>query len=131
VDSRSLAALAARVASSKQAEAVLVLDVRELITITDYFVICSGTSERQVKTIADEVMKALREDAGVKPVRREGEVGARWLLLDFVDFVVHVFARQEREYYRLENLWRDAPLVEWMREETPSPAPADGEEASG
>ena len=112
-NSRSLAALAARVASSKQAEAVLVLDVRELITITDYFVICSGTSDRQVKTIADEVMKALRDEAGIKPVRREGEVGARWMLLDFVDFVVHVFALEEREFYRLENLWRDAPLVAW------------------
>jgi ribosome-associated protein len=128
VDSRSLAALAARIASSKQAEAVLVLDVRELITITDYFVICSGASERQVKTIADEVMKALREDAGVKPVRREGEVGARWLLLDFVDFVVHVFAQEEREFYRLENLWRDAPLVAW---EDPSDAGSTSAEGSG
>jgi len=111
-DSRSLAVLAARVAATKQGEAVVVLDVRELISITDYFVIVSGASDRQVKTIADDVAKALKM-RGCGPVRREGEVGARWVLLDFVDFVVHVFNDEEREYYRLENLWRDAPLVEW------------------
>jgi len=111
-DPRGLAVLAARVAATKQGEAVVVLDVRELISITDYFVIVSGTSDRQVKSIADDVANALKM-RGFRPVRREGEVGARWVLLDFVDFVVHVFNDEEREYYRLENLWRDAPLVEW------------------
>ena len=111
-DSRRLAAAAARAASSKQAERITVIDVRELITITDYFVICSGSSDRQVKTLSDEIVKALKT-RGVRPVRREGEVAARWVLLDFVDFVVHVFNREEREFYRLENLWRDAPIVHW------------------
>ncbi|HEX9235830.1 MAG TPA: ribosome silencing factor [Actinomycetota bacterium] len=107
-----MARIAARAASSKQAEAVVVLDVRELITITDYFVIASGASDRQVDTIADEVVKTLK-GRGVRPVRKEGEVGSRWILLDFVDFVVHVFRREERDYYRLDNLWADAPLIDW------------------
>ena len=93
----------------------MVLDVRDLITITDYFVICSGGTDRQVRSIGDEVMRQVKE-RGIKVVRREGEAGAKWLLLDFVDFVVHVFTRAEREYYRLEHLWRDAPVLEWESE---------------
>jgi ribosome-associated protein len=111
-DSRQLAATAARAASAKQAERITVIDVRELITITDYFVICSGTSSRQVSTIADEVVKELKEH-GVRPVRREGESGAGWQLIDFVDLVVHVFDEEAREFYRLETLWADAPVVDW------------------
>jgi ribosome-associated protein len=111
-DPRELARLAAKAASSKQGEAVVILDVRDLITITDYFVIGSGRSDRQVDTIADEVARELKQQ-GVRPVRTEGDPSAGWVLLDFVDFVVHVFRDEEREYYRLENLWRDAPIVEW------------------
>jgi len=114
-DSRELATLAARIASEKQADAILVLDVRELITITDYFVIASGASERQAKTVTEEIVKELKE-RGVRPVREEGEPGTGWLLIDYVDFVVHVFRQEEREYYRLENLWRDAPNVDWEQE---------------
>ena len=112
-ESVDFACLAARAASGKQGEEVLVLDVRDLITITDYFVIASGASDRQVKTIADEVVKALRGE-GTKPIRVEGEAGSRWILLDFVDFVVHVFHQDERNHYRLERLWVDAPVVEWQ-----------------
>ena len=111
-ESVDFACLAARAASAKQGEEVVVLDVRDLITITDYFVIASGASDRQVKTIADEVVKALRGE-GNKPVRIEGEAASRWILLDFVDFVVHVFHQDERDHYRLERLWIDAPRVEW------------------
>jgi ribosome-associated protein len=114
-DSRRLAAAAALAASSKQAERIVVIDVRELITITDYFVICSGVSERQVDTIADEVVKELKEK-GVPPVRREGESGAGWQLIDFVNLVVHVFSEEAREFYRLETLWADAPVVDWEAE---------------
>ena len=118
-DSREFARLAARAASSKQGEDVVILDVRELITITDYFVIASGSSDRQVKSIADEVVDRLKA-SGTRPVRREGEAGSRWVLLDFVDFVVHVFHHEERDYYRLESLWSDAPVVEWAEEEEAS-----------
>jgi len=111
-DSQALARLAARTAASKQGGAVVILDVREVITITDYFVIVSGTSDRQVTTIAEEVVKELKAK-GVRPVRTEGGLGARWVLVDFVDLVVHVFHEEEREFYRLENLWQDAPVVDW------------------
>jgi len=80
--------------------------------ITDYFVIASGTSDRQVRTIADEVERILA-DRGSKAVRREGRSDGRWVLLDFVDLVVHVFVTEEREYYELERLWSDAPRVRW------------------
>jgi ribosome-associated protein len=111
-ESRDVAVTAARAAAAKQAADVTILDVKGLIVITDYFVICSGQTDRQVKTIVEEVEKAIRE-LGEKPVRREGEADSRWVLLDYVDVVVHVFAEQEREYYDLERLWRDAPRVRW------------------
>jgi len=111
-ESREAAVAAARSASAKQAEGVAILDVHGLIVITDYFVIASGETDRQVRTIVEEVEKALR-DLGRKPVRREGETEGRWVLLDYVDVVVHVFADEERKYYDLERLWRDAPRVEW------------------
>jgi ribosome-associated protein len=108
--SREIALTAARSAAAKQAADVTILDVHGLIVITDYFVICSGQTERQVKTIVEEVEKAVRE-LGERPVRREGDADARWVLLDYIDVVVHVFAEEEREYYDLERLWRDAPRV--------------------
>ncbi len=107
-----MAILAARAAASKQASDIVILDVHDLIVITDFFVIASGSSNRQVKTIIEEVEKALRAK-DVKPVRREGETEAEWVLLDYVDVVVHVFSQEQREYYDLERLWRDAPRVEW------------------
>lgn len=111
-EGREIAVTAARAAAAKQAADVAILDVHELIVITDYFVICSGQTDRQVKTIVEEVEKAVRE-LGEKPTRREGETDSRWVLLDYVDVVVHVFAQQEREYYDLERLWRDAPRLRW------------------
>ena len=115
-DSRDLAVAAARAAAEKQATDVVILDVRELIVITDYFVIATGSTDRQVKTIVEEVEKSLR-DHGEKPIRREGEDTHRWILLDYVDVVVHVFAEEERGFYDLERLWRDAPVVGWEPEE--------------
>lgn len=118
-DSRELAVAAARAAAEKQAQRIVILDVRDLIVITDYFVIASGMSDPQVKSISEDVQKALR-DLGVKPVRREGESEAHWLLLDFIDVVVHVFAEEERDFYDLERLWMDAPRVAWDREDEAS-----------
>lgn len=89
---------------------MIILDVGALIGITDYFVICSGGTERQVGTIVEEVERRLR-DLGVKPYRREGEHERRWVLLDYLDFVVHVFHQAERDYYELERLWQDASRV--------------------
>jgi ribosome-associated protein len=114
-ESREAAVAAARAAAAKQAEHITILDVHGLIVITDYFVICSGATERQVRTIVEEIEKALR-DLGRKPARREGESERRWVLLDYVDLVVHVFTEQEREYYDLERLWGDAPRSVWEDE---------------
>jgi ribosome-associated protein len=110
--SRAVAVGAARAASAKQADDVVVLDVSELIVITDFFVIASTETERQLKTVIESVEADLR-GLGVKPIRREGEPGAGWWLLDYVDVVVHVFGRDERAYYDLERLWRDAPRLDW------------------
>lgn len=88
------------------------LRVSEQIVITDYFVICTGNTDRQVKTIAEEIEDQLRNNCGVKPIGREGEVEGSWILLDFADVVVHVFQPKEREFYRLEKLWSDAERVE-------------------
>ncbi|MGH7819600.1 MAG: ribosome silencing factor [Candidatus Binatia bacterium] len=110
--SRRLAVLAARAADAKQARDVVVLDVKALLVITDYFVIASGATVRQVKAIADAIEEELGK-AGSRPVRREGERELRWLLLDFVDLVVHAFLQEEREFYELERLWSDAPRVAW------------------
>ncbi len=111
-ESRDLVVAAARAAAAKQARDIAVLDVRELIVITDYFLIASGTSDRQVRAIAEEIEKSVKTE-GVRPVRREGEREGHWVLLDFVDFVAHVFLDEDREFYDLERLWSDAPTVDW------------------
>jgi ribosome-associated protein len=120
---------AANAASDKKAERIVILDVSEQLVITDYFLICNGNNDRQVRTIADEVEKALQENFKVKPYRREGEREARWVLLDYVDFVVHVFNREEREYYDLERLWSDAKVLPFEEdertEESDEPAAAE------
>ena len=116
LESRDKAILAGEAASEKKAEGIVILEVGNLISITDYFVICSGNNERQVSTIVDEVFDKLK-DAGHKPYRREGEKEARWVLLDYLDVVVHVFHSEEREFYELERLWKDAPQVLFQAEE--------------
>lgn len=88
----------------------MVLDVSRQLVITDHFVIASGNNERQVRTLAAEVERKLLS-LGVKPARREGEREARWVVLDYVDFVVHVFHTEDRDYYELERLWSDAAEI--------------------
>jgi ribosome-associated protein len=110
--SRDLAIAAARAAADKQAGEIVILDVRTLIVITDYFVICSAGTKRQIRTVIEAIEDEIRA-MGDKPIRREGEVEGGWWLLDYIDVVVHVFGLEEREYYDLERLWRDAPRVEW------------------
>jgi ribosome-associated protein len=97
-------------ASDKQASNIVILYVRELCTFTDYFVICSGDSERQLRTILDEIGLRLKRE-GVTPHHEEGTLDSGWLLLDYGDVVVHIFSNTERERYRLEDLWQDAKTV--------------------
>jgi ribosome-associated protein len=111
--SRAIALAAAEAARDKQATDVVVLDVAELLSITDYFVICSASSNRQAKTVIEAVEARVRRELDLRPVRREGEADAGWWLLDYVDVVVHVFGEEERAYYDLERLWSDAPRPAW------------------
>ena len=105
-----LATTAALAASDKLAENILAFDVSEQLVITDVFVLCSARNDRQVKSIVDEVEDRLR-DIGAKPIRREGERDGRWVLIDYGDVVVHVQHEEERQFYALERLWRDCPLI--------------------
>ncbi len=97
-------------AADKKAADIVLLDIHELTTLADYFVICSGASERQLGAIADGIAEGLRED-GLRPIGREGSSGAHWLLLDYGAVIVHVMAPPEREFYQLERLWAEAPLL--------------------
>ena len=112
-DARSRSILAARAAAAKSGVETLVLDVGPIIGITEVFVITSGRNVRQVKTIAEEVEKKLKDEGHAGPIRTEGLQDASWVLLDYGDFVVHVFLDEVRRYYDLERLWADAPVLEW------------------
>jgi ribosome-associated protein len=104
---------AAQAASDKKADRIAILDVSKQLVITDFFLICSGNTERQVHTIADDIERRLLERVELKPMRREGRREARWVVLDYGDFVVHVFHKEDREYYDLERLWADAATIDW------------------
>ncbi len=106
-------ALARRIvelASDKKASDIVLLEIAGLTTVADYFVICSGASERQLGAIVDGIAAGLRED-GIRPIGREGSSTAHWMLIDYGSVVVHVMAAPEREYYQLERLWAEAPLL--------------------
>jgi ribosome-associated protein len=106
-------ALARRIvelASDKKASDIVLLEVGGLTTLADYFVICSGQSDRQLGAIVDGIIGALRDD-GLKPISSEGKANAHWLLIDYGSVIVHVMAPPERDYYQLEKLWADAPLL--------------------
>ncbi|QYJ04626.1 ribosome silencing factor [Nocardioides panacisoli] len=102
---------AALAASDKLASDIIAFDVSEQLAITDVFLLASGGSDRQVKAIVDAVEERLR-DLGEKPLRREGERDARWVLIDYGDVVVHIQHAEDRQFYALERLWRDCPTVE-------------------
>ena len=106
---------AAEAASDKLATDIIAFDVSEQLAITDAFLLASGSNDRQVKSIVDEIEDKLRE-IGAKPVRREGERDARWVLIDYGEIVVHIQHEEERQFYALERLWRDCPTI---------PLPAD------
>ncbi|MGY5764775.1 ribosome silencing factor [Brachybacterium sp. DNPG3] len=111
-ESLDLARLAGQAAADKQAQEVIGLDVSEQIVITDVFLVCSGDSERQVSAIVGAIEQELIEQRRRKPIRREGERDARWVLLDYGDIVVHVQHAEDRAFYALERLWRDAPVLD-------------------
>ncbi len=104
--------LAVRCAADKKALDIKVLDLREVATFTEFFVIAGGTNQRQVQAVADEITEQLKKQLSTRAVRTEGYNAAEWVLLDFGDFIVHIFNKEAREFYDLERLWRDAQKVE-------------------
>ena len=112
---RELVVAAAEAASDKLADDILAFDVSDQLVITDAFVICSAGNDRQVSAIVDGVEERLRT-LGAKPVRREGERENRWVLLDYVDIIVHIQHAEARQYYSLERLWKDCPTVQLPEE---------------
>ncbi len=107
----ALAVSAAEAAADKLAADIVAFDVSEQLVITDVFLVCSAPNERQVGAIVDAVEERLQKEHSTRPVRREGAREGRWVLLDFVDLVVHVQNLEERVYYSLERLWKDCPVV--------------------
>jgi ribosome-associated protein len=120
VTSKSLAKVIAQAALSKKAHDVTILDLRKLTTMTDYFVVCSVDSDTQARAVADAV-KNETLDKGETTVRKEGYSEGRWVLLDYVDVVAHVFHKETREFYNLEKLWGDAKF-EYVNDEPPAAA---------
>ena len=103
---------AAVAALNRRARNATVLDLRELPSFTDFFVICSGASDTQVSGISEAILEELKEKWDTRPWHREGDRHADWILLDYVSFVVHIFLEEKRDYYNLERLWADAPEIE-------------------
>jgi ribosome-associated protein len=110
MESDRAAMIAARAASEKKGSDIVLLDLRQLVSFTDYFVICTGVSNRQVQAISDAVEEQLRKE-GKRPLHIEGYSNAEWILLDYGDLIVHVFSNTARHFYDLERLWRDAGRV--------------------
>jgi ribosome-associated protein len=111
MDSKKLAQLCRDYAENKKAENVVVLDVRKLSSITDFFVIASGTSEPHLRAIESEILDRLATEQGIRPNSTDGNVQTNWLVADFFDVIVHVMKADVRERYDLEGLWGDAPKV--------------------
>jgi ribosome-associated protein len=111
MESKQLAQLCRELADNKKAENILVLDVRKLSSLTDFFVIATGTSEPHLRAILDEITSTLQEDHGVRPQAVDGSLQTAWMVVDYFDVIVHVMRGDIRERYNLEGLWNDAPLV--------------------
>ena len=123
-----MAEVAARAAAAKLAQDIVVIDVSKQLVITDCFVIASAANERQANAVVDEVEEKMRL-AGYKPARREGTREGRWVLLDYIDIVVHVQHTDERHFYALDRLWRDCPIVAVDLDGSDSGIDADGGQA--
>ncbi len=118
MDSKKLALLCRDYADNRKAENIQVLDVRDLSSVTDYFVVASGTSEPHLRAIVDEITDRLRDDHDLRPTRKDGSVQGAWVVLDFFDVIVHVMRADARERYDLESLWGDAARVKPKKSST-------------
>jgi ribosome-associated protein len=115
MDSKTLALLCRELADNKKAENIVILDVRELSTVTDYFVLCTGSSEPHLRAIVEEITDGLRRAHAVRPRATDGTLHTAWVVLDFFDVIVHVMRSDVREHYDLEGLWGDAPRLRVRR----------------
>ena len=111
-DSKKYALVAARAIDEKKGTDIVIQDVSKLLKVTDYFVIATGANNRRVDAIAEEVEDKLREQCGIKPISREGKDEQEWILLDYGCIVVHIFQPASRDFYRLEQLWEEAPTID-------------------
>ena len=118
MDSKKLALVCRELADNKKADNIVILDVKELSSITDYFVIASGNSEPHLRAISDEILNKLRDEHHLRPRAVDGNLQAAWLVLDYFDVIVHVMRNDVREHYDLESLWGDAPRVRPRRRAT-------------
>jgi len=116
MDSKKLALICRELADDKKAENIVVLDVKKISSITDYFVIASGSSEPHLRAISDEVIDKLRDDYNLRPRAVDGNLQAAWLVLDYFDVIVHIMRNDVRAHYDLESLWGDAPRVRPRRQ---------------
>jgi ribosome-associated protein len=112
VDSEAMARLLAEIADAKKGEEIVALDMRSLVGYTDFLVVCTARNERQAKAIHDDVHQRLKRDHGLLPANVEGEAESRWVLMDYLDCVLHIFVTELRDRYRLEVLWAEAPRLE-------------------
>jgi ribosome-associated protein len=119
MDSRKLALLCREMADNKKAENIVILDVRKISSITDFFVIASGTSEPHLRAVVNEITDKLREDYHVRPRAVDGTLQATWQVLDYFDVIVHIMRTDVRERYDLESLWGDAPQVKPRKKASP------------
>ncbi|MGN0075348.1 MAG: ribosome silencing factor [Parafannyhessea sp.] len=111
-ESLDMAKVAAAVADAKKAQDIVLLDLRDLTDVCDYFLICTALNNPQMDSVVEEIKKRVLEECGTKPLSIEGRGGSGWLLMDYGSLVCHVFKPETRDFYRLENLWGDAPRVE-------------------
>lgn len=123
MDSKKLALLCGELADNRKAENIRILDVRALSSVTDYFVVASGTSEPHLRAITEEITEKLRDDHGLRPRAIDGTLQTAWVVLDYFDVIVHVMRADVREKYDLEGLWGDAPLVKARKKRARVAAP--------
>ena len=119
MESKKLARLCRELADNKKAENIVVLDVRKLSSVTDYFVIASGSSQPHLRAIVEEIAGKLRDEYDLRPSRSEGSAGGNWVVLDYFDVIVHVMHAETRKHYDLEGLWGDAKLIKPAKSRKP------------